>query len=401
MLSNEFEHLAGHEVQIYLFDQTESDVPGLHLRHSEMFGLPFRLIAEQLKARKKAVSKLPLFYKTKGIIYPPSLNWEQCSSEATANFKVEIISREIGKSKFKVADLTGGFGVDSFFLSKNAESLDYVEPDLNLLDIAQHNHSLLGCTNVHYHQAKAEEFLVHGKTNYDLIYLDPSRRDSNSKKVFRLADCQPDINKLLPKLAEASEFVLLKAAPLLDIQQGLSELINVKKIMVVSVDNECKELLFLLQSGHLKAPVIETYNLDKLGHAKQYFSFTFEEEKNINSNFGDPHTYLYEPNASILKSGAFKLVGEKFGLLKLHRNTHFYTSSSLIKNFPGRVFKIEQIEFNAKNFPEKKANVITRNYPIKAEELKKKLKLTDGREKYVIGFSGERKKYVVLATRLA
>jgi hypothetical protein len=401
MLSKEFEKIAGDEIQTYLFDQTENDIPGLQLRHREMFGLPFGLIAEQLNARKKASSKLPFFYGTKGILYPPAINVEQCSSEATGNFKAEIISREIGKIEFKAADLTGGFGIDSLFLSKKAMLLDYLEPDFNLLNIAKHNHNLVGCGNIQYHQGNAEEFIDRCNVTYDLIYFDPSRRDLNSKKVFRLAECQPDIKDLLPQIFKFTEFILIKTSPLLDIQQGLNELTAVKKVMVVSVSNECKELLFLLQKGFTEEPVIETYNIDKFGDANQFLSFTFNEEKNTESDFGEPKTYLFEPNVSILKAGAFKFIGKKWGLQKLHVNTHFYTSNRLEENFPGRIFKIDQIAFNPKNFLEKKANVITRNYPLRADELRKKLKLSDGGERYVIGFSAQKKKYMVLATRLA
>jgi len=400
MLSKEFEKIAGNEIQTYLFRQGEGDIPSLHLRSSEMFGLPFKLLAGQLSARKKAAVKLPSFYQTKGILYPPSVNLEQSSSEPTGNFKAETIVRLIVKSNATVADLTGGFGVDSLFLSRKAAAVDYVEPDRGLLDIARHNLNLMGCANIEYHQTSAKEFLNSCKGTYDLIYLDPSRRDAHSKKVFRLTDCEPDINELLPQIFRFTEFVLIKTSPLLDIQQGLNELRAIKKVIVVSVRDECKELLFLMHKGFSGEPIIETYNLDKFGQVKQSFSFTSDEEKAAASDFSEPLNYLYEPNASILKAGAFKSIGKKFGLQKLQANTHFYTSSLVKENFPGRVFKIDQLEFDPKNFPERKANVVTRNYPLKAEELKKKLKVSDGGEKYIIGFSSARRKYVVLATRL-
>jgi len=400
MPQDEIERVASSEVQEYIFAHEDVDEKKLLLQRSEVLGLSSSLIAQQISIRRKAEIKLPLFYKTKGIIYPPSLNWEQCSSEATGIFKAEIISREIGHDQIKVADLTGGFGIDSFFLSKKAASVDHIDPNGSLLNIAKHNHSLLGCDNLQYHQTKAEDFLSQCKVKYDLIYLDPSRRDSHSKRIFRLTDCEPNVHNLLPKTYKFSEFVLIKTSPLLDIQQGLNELPSVKKVIAVSVSNECKELLFLTQNGFSGESIIETYNLDKLGFVKQSFSFTFYEERTTNSNFGEPQTYLYEPNASILKAGAYKTIGERFQLQKLHVNTHFYTSILLKENFPGRVFKIDRLEFDAKSFAEKKANVVTRNYPLKAEELKKKLKLADGGEKYVIGFSSVKKKYVVLATRL-
>jgi hypothetical protein len=400
MSRDEIERIASNEVQEYIFDHKDADEKKLLLQKKEILGVSYSLIAQQIAIRRKAETKLPLFYETKGIVYPPSLNWEQCSSEATGKFKAEIISREIENGQMKVADITGGFGIDSFFFSTKASLVDYVDPEVYLLSIAQHNHSFLGCSNIQYHQTKAEDFLGQCKVNYNLIYLDPSRRDSHSKKVFRLADCEPSASNLLTEIFKHTEFVLIKTSPLLDIQQGLNELSQVKKVIVVSASNECKELLFLLQKGFFGEPIIETYNLDKLGNVKQFFSFTFDEERNTNSNFSEPQTYLYEPNASILKAGAYKMIGKKFELQKLHVNTHFYTSDILRENFPGRVFKIDQLEFEAKSFSEKKANVITRNYPLTAEELKKKLKLSDGGEKYVIGFSSSKKKYVVLATRL-
>src|SRR5260221_1614175 len=155
MSQNEIERIADTEIQEYIFSHSHDDEKKLLLQNREILGVSALLIAQQIAARKKAAAKLSLYFKTTGIIYPPTLNWEQCSSEATGKFKAEIIGREIGKTKFKVADLTGGFGVDSFFLSKNVESLDYVEPDLDLLHIARHNHILLGCINTQYHQTCA------------------------------------------------------------------------------------------------------------------------------------------------------------------------------------------------------------------------------------------------------
>jgi 16S rRNA G966 N2-methylase RsmD len=400
MGKDEVEKIAAGDVQEFIFAHEDADEKKLLLQRSEILGLPSSLVAQQIAIRRKARIKLPLFHKTKGIVYPASLNWEQCSSEATGAFKAEVITREIDKGQLRVADLTGGFGIDSFFFSKRAALVDYIDPDINLLNIARHNHTLLGCSNIQYHPNKAEEFLNQCNTKYDLIYLDPSRRDLHSRKVFRLADCEPNIPNLLPKVLKFTEFVLIKTSPLLDIQQGLNELSFVKKVIVVSVGNECKELLFLVQNGFSGEPVIEAYNLNNLGKAKHFFSFTFDEEKNVVSDFSEPQNYLYEPNASILKAGAFKITGEKFALQKIQASTHFYTSTILKEDFPGRIFRIDQVEFDPKSLVERKANVITRNYPLTAEELKKKLKLSDGGEKYVIGFSSLKKKHVVLATRL-
>lgn len=396
-MPEEIERLASDEVQEYIFIHADEDEKKLLLKHKFILDLLSVLIAQQIAARKKAETKLPLFYKTKGIVYPPSLNLEQSSSEATAKFKSEIIRKEIGK-KLGGADLTGGFGIDSFFLSQAVEQFDYVEKDVELWNVARHNHLLLK-TKISHHNKSAERFLAESTAHYDFIFIDPSRRDSKARKVFSLSDCTPDVTLLLPILLERADFILLKASPLLDIKQGLRELAGIKKVIVLSVANECKEVLFLIQKDFVGEPLVETYNLDVEGKIKHSFHFYSSDEGKVFSKFNGPLKFLYEPNASILKSGAFKTVGEKFGLTKIHPNTHLYTSNDFLKEFPGRIFEVEQLSFAAKSLPEKKANVITRNYPLSPEELKKKLKLNDGGEKFVIAFSGLKKKYIVLARR--
>jgi len=400
MSSEELKILSRDEVQDFIFTHANDDEKKLLLKHKTLFGLPTSLIAQQISARRKAETKLPVFHQTKGVVYPPSLNLEQSSSETTAKFKTEIIRKEIGEKKSKAVELTGGLGVDSFFLSATVDTFDYVEPDGDLLNIVKHNHSLFN-KNIQHHHFNAEDFLKSNSNPYDFIFLDPSRRDANARKVFSLADCSPDVTTFLPQLFKRTDFVLLKASPLLDIKLGLNELKFVKNVLVVSVTNEVKELLFFLQKNFVDEPMIETYNLEANGSIKYQFKFNFTEEINIVSEFSEPQRFLYEPNASILKSGAFKLIGNKFNLKKLHINTHLYTSSVLEQNFPGRSFQINQLKFDYRNYPSKKANVITRNYPLSSEELKKKMKLSDGGENYVIAFSSQGKKHIVLATRLA
>ncbi|MBS1490082.1 MAG: class I SAM-dependent methyltransferase [Bacteroidetes bacterium] len=400
MSSEELKSLASDDVQDFIFAHALDDEKKLLLKHKTLFGLPTSLIAQQISARRKAETKLPVFHQTKGVVYPPSLGLEQSSSEATAQFKAEIIQKELGKIKSKAIDLTGGLGIDSFFLSNVVESFDYVEPDVDLLNIVKHNHLLFNKT-IQHHNFNAEDYLKLNSNQYDFVYLDPSRRDANARKVFSLADCSPDATTLLPQLFERTDFVLLKASPLLDIKLGLNELKFVKKVFVVSILNEVKELLFFLQKNFIDESIIEIYNLESDSGIKHHFSFTYTDEANTISEFSEPQKFLYEPNASILKSGAFKLIGKRFGLKKLHVNTHLYTSVFLQPNFPGRVFQINQLKFDDKNYPSKRAIVITRNYPLSAEKLKKKLKLSDGGENYVIAFSAQEKKHIVLATRLA
>lgn len=395
------EKLLRKEVQSFLADHEQEDEKKLLLKHHSLFGLSTGIIADQLSGRRKAKVKLPLYYNTRGIVYPPGLNLEQSSSEKTAQLKADLLENALVK-KNTLADLTGGFGVDTYFLSKIFNTLHFVEPNAFLLSFARHNHQTLSAVNIQYHDGTAEDFLKPFNGKVDCVFIDPSRRSKTNQKVFKLSDCEPDIPNLLSTIFQKSDCILIKTSPLLDIQQGIKELKHVEKVWVVSVDNECRELLFFCRNGFEGEPKIVAVNVQD-GHTA--FEFNFTEEKSVVSKFSEPLTYLYEPNTSVLKAGAFKLIGEKFSLPKLHASTHLYTSKKLNQDFPGRIFKIIQlVKPSTKNlketFPEGKANVITRNYPLTTEELKKKTKLKDGGELYLLGFSGQTEKYLVAAERI-
>lgn len=402
MPTNYLSRIAQPEVQDYIFSHEGDDERRLVLKHHEVLGLPGSLIAEQLSGRRKSKIKLPTWYKTKGIVYPPSVNLEQSSSEATALYKARI-ARSLfpNKSDLALIDLTGGFGVDSFCFSQVFNTTYYVEPNEDLFEIVQHNHQTLGASSIIYHNTSAQEF-IGSNLPVDLVFLDPSRRDQQSRKVFKLADCTPDISKLQEKIFEMCPFLLVKTSPLLDIQQGLREILHVKKVFVVSVDNECKELLFLAEKGYSGEVGIEAVDLSREGNVKSAFTFSLEEEKSATGQFSEPLEFIYEPNSAILKSGAFKLISQKFQFSKLAPNTHLYTSSKLFSDFPGRIFRIEVLNPDSKKLnqllPDKQVNVMTRNYPLKAEELKKKLKLLDGGDKFLIGFSTKQKKHLALCS---
>jgi 16S rRNA G966 N2-methylase RsmD len=390
------------EVQDFILSHEQDDEKKLILQHKTILGVPSSRIAAQITGRIKSKTKIPLYYNTPGIIYPPGINLEQISSERTAKYKAHIV-KSLPGTKTTFADLTGGFGVDTFFLSNVFKTAVYVEPDAMLMTYAQHNHKTLGAINITYQSTTAEEFLNTTESTFDCIFIDPSRRSKANQKVFRLTDCEPDVCTLLPSILERTSYILLKTSPLLDIQNGIQELQFVKRVYVVSMDNECKELLFLCNKQFHNEPEVIAINLSR---ETQLFQFKFSEEKECIASFSEPLTYLYEPNASILKSGAFKLITKKYPVHKIHRNTHLYTSASLVNDFPGRIFKIVQvIKPDSKTmkefFLEGKANVITRNYPLSTEALKKKLKLKDGGEQYLIAFSGESKKYLVAASRVA
>ena len=390
-------------VQQYIFSHENTDLAGLVLRHKAILGIPTAQLIEQIATRKKAKEKLPLYYNTPGIVFPPPLNFEQTSSEATARYKSEMIAQLVGSDTGCGADLTGGFGVDTFFSSKKFKTIHYVEPDVSLLEIARHNHHLLGADNIQYHATTAEHFLATAPPSLDFIYADPSRRIEGKKRVHALRDAQPDILALETPIFARTGLLLLKASPLLDIQAGMDQLSFVKRVVIISVNNECKELLFISEKDFAGIATIEAVNIyDK---AIESLEFSFPEERGQVITFSDPLTYLYEPNASILKAGAFKTITTRFDVQKISANTHLYTSDQLIDDFPGRKFLIEasvkpDISALKKFFPDGKANVTTRNYPLAAEALRKKLRLRDGGENFLIGFSGETKKFLVVARRL-
>ena len=391
-------------IQDFILAHENDDENKILLKNKIIGGLSAKVIASQIAGRKKAKDKLPLWHQTRGIIYPPPLNLEQCSSQATASFKAKILKEEC-QSFGAGADITGGFGVDSFFLSQIFAHFHYVEQNAHLADIVKNNHMLLNPTNSITHTiSSAEEFIDTTSDKVDLIYLDPSRRNELDKKVFKLADCSPDIIQMQSSLFNISDRILLKASPLLDIPLGISEIRNVKKVWVVAVQNECKEILFLSQKDFAGEPIVEAVNLSSEGYVLESFAFSLRDEKEAVSEFAEPRAYLYEPNAAIMKSGAFKLTGQRFGISKLQANTHLYTSDDLLSDFPGRVFKMSELNPGSREatrlYPLGKANVLVRNYPLSAEELKKKWKLKDGGDLYLIGFSGQQRKYVAAATRI-
>lgn len=389
-----FTELLNQDLQNYLREHEHVDEAELVLKHKMLYGVATSRVAEQLRGRRKAKEKLPSFYKEKNIIYPPQRNLEQSSSEATAKFKSRIVKGH------QLVDLTGGFGIDTFFFSNSFEHIHYVEPDAELGQIVQHNAKILNATNITVHHQTAEEFLS-SVSQADVIYIDPSRR-SGSAKIVKLADCIPDITTLQSEILQKSKQLLIKASPLLDIQQGLRELHSVSDVYVVSVNNECKEILFLCGQACAE-PVIHTVNLLS-NRDEQSFNFTFSQERTTTPEFSSPGTYLYEPNASILKGGAFKSIAIAFGLKKIEVNTHLYTSEELMQEFPGRIFKIDALlkpdaSSAARALPRKTANIITRNYPLTPDQLKKKMKLTDGGDNFILAFSGQKEKYVALAKK--
>ena len=335
-------------------------------------------LAEQIQAKKKCQNKLPTWYRTPKIYYPNKLNIEQCSSEITAEYKARLVG---GKT---LVDLTGGLGVDAYFFSKKTSTVFHCEIDENLSEIATHNFEILGVDNVQVNPIDGMEFLQESNREFDWLYLDPSRRSESKNKVFLLSDSTPNITENLPLLFNKSKRILVKTSPLLDLTIGLKQLEHVKEIHILAVKNEVKEVLWVLQQRKENKIRVKTINF--MGKKNQNFDFDLFEEKNTIALLGSPLSYIYEPNAAILKAGAFKLITAKLAVEKLHEHSHLYTSNDLVE-FPGRVFRIEKVLSYTKKelrpLVGTRANVAVRNFPESVSQLRKKYKIKDGGDVYL------------------
>ncbi len=344
---------------------------------SKKSNLDSAFILAQINGIQKAKTKLPEFYNTPNIIYPSKLSMEQCSSEKTGIYKSKLIKGDT------LIDLTGGFGIDSFYFGKKFKQVTYIEQKLKLVEIAKNNFKLLKTDNIKLINSTAEEYLNNTKKKVDVVYIDPSRRNEN-QRVFKLNECNPNIIEFAPTLFKIADKILVKTAPLLDIKQTLKDLKHVTNVWVVSVDNDCKEVLYLLENGKATEPQIHTINLSNIN---QEFEFDYDQEQATTVQYAEPKNYLYEPNASVLKAGAFNAIGVEYGVNKLAPNTHIYTSENPIANFPGRTFKIEDVlPYSPKEFKKlniQKANVSCRNFKDRPVQVKKKLNIKDGGETYL------------------
>ncbi len=366
---NEFRHT---DPQKLLLNPPKKDFPEVS-RH-------IRLFIDQLISRKKAIKKLPYWSTIKGLVYPPPLSLEQCSSEETATYKQQLI---LGKV---LVDLTGGMGIDCLALSNNFKECHYVERNQELCEVFTHNTRLMGKGNIHVHHLEANLFLdqwpAHEATCF---FFDPARRGENNSKVYKLSDCEPDATTLVPEILEKGATALIKTSPILDVELALSELSHVKEVHLVASRNELKEVLYLMTPDWVGEPEIITVNLSE---GSQKFNFNKSEESDAQSEFGPIRKWLYEPNVAVLKAGAYKLVGKRFGLSKLGNNSHLYTSENLVDGFPGRTFEVikEVSKHNLKKLlSDQKANIITRNYPLTPDQIKKKYQLKDGGNYFLIG----------------
>ena len=341
---------------------------------------------QQIAGWQTAQKKLPSWAAVEDIIYPPHLNMEQCSSEQTAMYKGSLL--KVKGQEAKVVDLTGGFGIDFYFMVKGLRTevkglkAIYVERNPDLCEIARHNFQVLDL-EAKVLNAEAEEYLKK-MSHADFIYLDPARRDAHGSRTYDIKDCTPNVIELMPLLLEKADTILLKLSPMLDWQKAIKDLKNVHEVHIVSVDNECKELLLVIKQQPCMTLKIVCVNNDDI------FEFSPSIHPTVNHE-SLTMNYLYEPNASIMKAGCFKEIEEAFDVSQLSNNSHLFVSDKEIKKFPGRQFHIETVtsmnkqELKAALQGIDRANIAVRNFPMSVEALRKKLKLKDGGDVFIFG----------------
>lgn len=366
------------EVQAYINSNINEDVTKLLLKGTSFQNISTKEIVEQIEAKLKSKNKLPTWFQTEGIYFPNKLNIEQTSSETTAKYKSELIS---GK---RIIDITGGFGVDCHYFSKQFSSVIHCEINKELSEIVSYNSNLLQTNNIKFVTTDGLGYLKTNDEIFDWIYIDPSRRHDQKGKVFFLEDCLPNVPANLELLFSKSDQLMIKTSPLLDLSVGLKELKNVVSIHIVSVKNEVKELLWILKKGYSNN--INVYTVDITNDNLVQFNFELNEEQNASPTYSTPLSFLYEPNVAIYKSGAFKLISSKINVHKLHSNSHLYTSEELV-TFPGRRFKIDKVlPYNKQQLKKEqlsKANITTRNFPEPVQTIRKKLGIKEGGHIYL------------------
>lgn len=381
-------------------------------------GINTPLCVKCIEARRKIVLKIPLWYENPALVYPFPLSVEQCSSQATALYKQKLVKEILlGYNHINIADITGGMGIDSYFLSHIATNHYYIERNKELCDASQYNFKQLGAENIAvlHDECRSENRALfnHLSTKQlSIIYIDPARRSKTNSKVISLQDYEPNILDLKEEFFQLAPYLLIKVSPMADIKLNAKLLPETKQIYVISVDNECKELLFLLEAPQKKGecdgttlptpPQITAVNITARG--EQCLSFTFPQEESataaLTSNVG---TYVFEPNKSILKCGAYKLISQLFGLQKLAPSTHLYTLDTTCTQFPGKTYIVEQVkDFNKKEIKEiarlyPRAGLSARNFPLDTNGLRKlsgikeggthhlfAVTVTDGKKKIIV-----------------
>ena len=380
-------------VQDYISKNLSTDVFKVILKKQIFPKVTNKEIAEQISAKAKSKKKLPTYFKTPNIYFPNKVNIEQTSSEKTAEFKSKIVTGNT------MIDATGGFGVDSMYFSKEFKKTVYIEENKELFEIVKANSKVLGL-NIEYLNEDGIEYVKKIDTGIDLLYIDPSRRNKENKKVHFLSDCSPLIDYDLIESLQNFKTILIKCSPIIDLKKTIIDLKVVSKIYIVGINNEVKEVLFKFNkqsNNDIKIKCIDLSNRDL------DFEFNINDIDNKkNDDNSKVLNYLYEPNSMILKSGAFGLICDRYDVKKLNTNSHLYTSKELI-DFPGRVFTVNSVvnysKRNLKDLNISKANITTRNFPIDVKDIRKKSKILDGGEDYLFFTTNHVNDQIIIKTK--
>lgn len=367
----DFQVFLQQSVQDFINLNLENNPSELALKKNPFPAIDYPEIINQIVAKKKAKEKLPTWFHAKNIIYPAKISIEQTSSESAAKYKASLIEGE------KLIDLTGGFGIDDYYFAQKFKHVYHCELNDALSQLVAHNFKALNQENITCIKGDSFETLKQLNLHFDWIYIDPSRRNDIKGKVFLLKDCLPNVPELLEDYFKYASRILIKTAPILDLTSGLNELKQVKKIHIIALKNEIKELLWEVEEGYNGAVTISSINIEN--ESIQEFETLYRKE--YNTTLSLPEKYLYEPNSSIMKSGNMDAISAIFGLNKLHQHSHLFTSTQLIE-FQGRRFQINEVlpfqKEYIKKLEKQKMNCSTRNFPLSVEEIKKKYKIKDG-----------------------
>ena len=364
----------------FIREHADADVRQLALQAKKNPEVDLTYALEQIAGRQKAKMKLPSWAKIDGMVYPPHISMEQCSSELTAKYKAEIVP--CGNY---FVDLTGGFGVDFSFIAKTFKHAVYVERQEHLCAITSENFRLLGLDNAEVVNADGIEYL-HQMDHADLVFIDPARRDDHGGRTYGIADCTPNVLEVMDELMLKTNMLLLKLSPMLDWRKAVRDLGGASEVHIVSVDNECKELLIMVKHGvqPIKVVCVNLFSNEE----REVFEFDDTESTPLRQNISSK-TYLFEPNTSIMKAGCFDEIQARFPVAQLDNNSHLFVSDHEIPDFPGRRFKIEIVtSMNKRELKEAlagidRANIAVRNFPVSVAELRKKLKLKDGGDVFI------------------
>ncbi|MBP1630223.1 MAG: hypothetical protein H6Q15_1116 [Bacteroidetes bacterium] len=374
--------LPSQEEKIFIEQNINSDLTSLLLSKNKEIDIKF--CAQQIEGYNKAKDKFPSLLSINSLLFPRKINLEQTSSEQTAKYKASLF-----ENKNTISDLSSGFGIDDIFFAKQFKKVYYHERDTELAEIAEYNFKALGINNIEVRKGDSTSD-INNIEEVDIIYIDPSRRDNNNNKVFLIQDCQPNIIEILPILLSKAKQICIKLSPMLDIKQAIRDLGNIKEIHIISIRNECKELLLILEKGYNSEIEYHCIDFDSKENINTFIYFSEDISPRLASK--DSITkgkYFYEPNTSVLKAGAFNIICKTFPIEKIAPHSHLYISEKEIIDFPGRRFIIQDIlPYNNKTIKHintlfHKANITIRNFPLTVSEIRNKTKIKEGGENYL------------------